>query len=175
MHEECILDAHYCGDGILDGSEECDDGDSQNDDGCSSTCTIELPLDVPFSGSCIAEGFEDDPEGIGYLPQINNDEYLPIWWQLINRNDVDLDATTCADINTATSERIPGRGMQCTFEIVRAGASDYEAVYEFTDNCLDANSGRWNGQSAPLFDELPIDSDGVTALGTTFLDPATVL
>ncbi len=55
LHEECLLDARYCGDGVLDGSEECDDGDTQNNDGCSSSCDIELPVDVDFSGSCIAE------------------------------------------------------------------------------------------------------------------------
>ncbi len=78
---------------------------------------------------------------------------------MTDRNDVDLDATTCADINLATSERIPGLGMQCTFEIVRAGASDYEAVYEFTDDCIDAGGLKWEGQSAPLFDDLPVDSE----------------
>ena len=30
-----------CGDGLVDAGEECDDGDLNNDDGCSSTCTIE--------------------------------------------------------------------------------------------------------------------------------------
>ena len=30
-----------CGDGLVDAGEECDDGDLDNDDGCSSTCTIE--------------------------------------------------------------------------------------------------------------------------------------
>lgn len=30
-----------CGDGVIVGSEACDDGDSDDLDGCSSTCTIE--------------------------------------------------------------------------------------------------------------------------------------
>ena len=30
-----------CGDGLVDAGEQCDDGDLDNDDGCSSTCTIE--------------------------------------------------------------------------------------------------------------------------------------
>jgi cysteine-rich repeat protein len=31
----------YCGDGIVNGSEECDDGNTGAGDGCSATCTIE--------------------------------------------------------------------------------------------------------------------------------------
>lgn len=65
--------------------------------------------------------------------------------------------------------------MQCTFEIVRAGASDYIAVHTFTDDCMDASGERWDGVSANLFAELPIDSEGIDSLGTTFLDPMTVL
>lgn len=30
-----------CGDGIVAGLEQCDDGNNVNNDGCSSTCTIE--------------------------------------------------------------------------------------------------------------------------------------
>jgi cysteine-rich repeat protein len=32
---------HFCGDGILDAGEECDDGNTDNGDGCSSECEIE--------------------------------------------------------------------------------------------------------------------------------------
>lgn len=31
-----------CGDGLLEGSEQCDDGNTVNGDGCSSTCTTEV-------------------------------------------------------------------------------------------------------------------------------------
>lgn len=33
-----------CGDGVMQGSEECDDGDTQDGDGCSSTCTVSIPM-----------------------------------------------------------------------------------------------------------------------------------
>ena len=32
-----------CGNGVIEGSEECDDGNTQDGDGCSSTCKIEEP------------------------------------------------------------------------------------------------------------------------------------
>lgn len=45
--EEGVLSVHVaceqrCGDGTVDLLEECDDGNRENDDGCSSTCLLEL-------------------------------------------------------------------------------------------------------------------------------------
>jgi len=31
----------YCGDGIINGIEQCDDDNNDNGDGCSSTCRVE--------------------------------------------------------------------------------------------------------------------------------------
>ena len=31
-----------CGDGKLTGTESCDDGNNKSDDGCSSTCLLEV-------------------------------------------------------------------------------------------------------------------------------------
>lgn len=39
-----------CGNGLLEGVEQCDDGNMVNGDGCSATCTIETPI--------FADGFE---------------------------------------------------------------------------------------------------------------------
>lgn len=39
-NEDCTL-AGYCGDGIVNGDEECDDGNRQNNDGCNVACEIE--------------------------------------------------------------------------------------------------------------------------------------
>jgi len=36
------IDAPFCGDGFIDEAEECDDGNQQDGDGCSSTCAIEV-------------------------------------------------------------------------------------------------------------------------------------
>jgi cysteine-rich repeat protein len=49
----CNLDTPRttCGNGILDTGETCDDGNSRNGDGCSSTCTIEvgwLCINTPY-------------------------------------------------------------------------------------------------------------------------------
>jgi cysteine-rich repeat protein len=39
--------AHYCGDGVVDTGEQCDDGNTTSGDGCSSTCQTET---VPETG-----------------------------------------------------------------------------------------------------------------------------
>jgi cysteine-rich repeat protein len=46
---QCVGDSMTCGDGVVQGSctEECDDGNLDSGDGCSSTCTIEIGLACP--------------------------------------------------------------------------------------------------------------------------------
>jgi len=39
-----------CGDGVLQGTEQCDDGNTVNGDGCSSTCMIEPHFTCPMLG-----------------------------------------------------------------------------------------------------------------------------
>jgi cysteine-rich repeat protein len=46
--DECSLDS--CGDGIVNGFEECDDGNGQWGDGCNSFCKSEVPLGCEVSG-----------------------------------------------------------------------------------------------------------------------------
>jgi cysteine-rich repeat protein len=51
----CVGDSQTCGDGVVQGScaEECDDGNTDSNDGCSATCQIEIGLacpETPLSG-----------------------------------------------------------------------------------------------------------------------------
>lgn len=39
--------SYYCGDGIISGNEECDDGNLRNGDGCSLTCHLEDSAALP--------------------------------------------------------------------------------------------------------------------------------
>ncbi|MBU1537725.1 hypothetical protein KKF84_20595 [Myxococcota bacterium] len=60
----------YCGDSLIRGDEECDDGNFQDGDGCSSTCMLEYSCgdgtrefteicdDADFGGrNCVSEGY----------------------------------------------------------------------------------------------------------------------
>ena len=38
---QCLLIPSFCGDGLVSVSEKCDDGNTENGDGCSSSCNIE--------------------------------------------------------------------------------------------------------------------------------------
>ena len=76
----------YCGDGIIEGAETCDDGDAQPGDGCSDTCQIEtgwLCTGTPslcretLCGDGIVEGTEtcddgnlDDGDGCSSLCEV---------------------------------------------------------------------------------------------------------
>src|SRR5262245_38225391 len=41
-----------CGNGTVDAGEECDDGNIKNEDGCSSTCTLEEPISCKDDHDC---------------------------------------------------------------------------------------------------------------------------
>jgi cysteine-rich repeat protein len=46
-----LVTPSVCGDGIVDPAETCDDGNTKNGDGCSSTCTLETTCQVD-AASC---------------------------------------------------------------------------------------------------------------------------
>lgn len=55
--ETCELDCPECGDGVKEGDEECDDGNTVDGDGCSSQCELE------FCGDGIRNGDEECDDG----------------------------------------------------------------------------------------------------------------
>ncbi len=55
---EYFVSSAVCGDGIIEGTEECDDGNIVSGDGCSSTCQIESESEA-ICGDGIIEGTEE--------------------------------------------------------------------------------------------------------------------
>ena len=118
---QCVLGV--CGDGILeaygpdgmigtDDDEQCDDGNDIDDDGCSATCKLESPLDVPevFSGYCIDNR----------LPAINSDEVLPIRWQTQYVSGVTTGDSSCPDVDHLASDNwILSANMTCDLGVYR--------------------------------------------------------
>ncbi|MBX3191746.1 MAG: DUF4215 domain-containing protein [Labilithrix sp.] len=54
------LKAEDCGDGVVGGTEECDDGNLANGDGCSATCKLE-----PLAGANTCPGYAVAITGVG--------------------------------------------------------------------------------------------------------------
>lgn len=56
VHEHtAYIEVTRCGDGVVNGDEQCDDGGEADGDGCSATCKSEAPLCAdgsPASGAC---------------------------------------------------------------------------------------------------------------------------
>lgn len=46
--ESLYVICNVCGDGVLDVDEECDDGNTNDGDGCTSQCVMEDPKPVIF-------------------------------------------------------------------------------------------------------------------------------
>ncbi len=54
--EPCTRIVTICGDGLLEGEEECDDSNDDDSDGCSSDCEVESGYICPYSGApCITD------------------------------------------------------------------------------------------------------------------------
>ncbi len=49
MVADCVTTLAVCGDGTVEGDEECDDGNTDPGDGCDETCVGEAPADVSVS------------------------------------------------------------------------------------------------------------------------------
>ncbi len=56
-----------CGNGLLEAGEECDDGNTQDGDGCSSTCTIEAQVGIPITNCQELQNMRNAPAEDYYL------------------------------------------------------------------------------------------------------------
>jgi cysteine-rich repeat protein len=66
---------NVCGDGIVDSAEECDDGNTIDGDGCSSTCTNEQqPQEL-----LLETGPEEDTSTNAWPNQVLPKELLGVW------------------------------------------------------------------------------------------------
>lgn len=81
----CRVDCTYCGDGNVDGGEQCDDGNSNDSDGCANDCTFNA---FCGDGSVNAPGETCDPPGSTES----------------NGNTCQVDCTYCGDGNVDAGE-----------------------------------------------------------------------
>ena len=63
---ETVPTPSQCGNGVIDSGESCDDGNTANGDGCSSTCLVEGNGDPIIQCS---NGIDDDGDGLIDFPE----------------------------------------------------------------------------------------------------------
>lgn len=95
---DCVAACTECGDGLISGQEECDDGATVDGDGCSASCTLEevifcanLPVLQPgantgdtqlgtraFAGSCIDQNNVGPEQSFSFVAPSNGTLYLTL-------------------------------------------------------------------------------------------------
>lgn len=101
-HGPCRNDCTFCGDGLVNGGEECDDGNADDNDDCSNNCTMGCGNEIINTGeSC---------DGVAEAPGV--DCTLPC------RTSGGLDECTCCGDDLLQ----PGSGEQCDGTLFEPGA-----------------------------------------------------
>ncbi|HEY5948009.1 MAG TPA: DUF4215 domain-containing protein [Kofleriaceae bacterium] len=131
-----------CGNGVMEGAEECDDGNLVDHDGCSSTCTVD-ECDQPDAvcGNGVMEGAEacDDgntTNGDGCSSTCTVEE--PV---CVCGDGVVSGSETCDDGNTTSGD---GCSSTCTIELPVCG----NGVIETGETCDDGNTTSGDGCSS---------------------------
>jgi cysteine-rich repeat protein len=117
----------YCGNGVVTGTEACDDGNNNNGDGCSSSCTVESGWGCTGSSPSVC------------TPLCGNGVLNP--------------GETCDDGNTAYGD---GCSSSCTTEIgwTCSGTPSYchlacgNGIIDPGEECDDGNLTNWDGCSS---------------------------
>ncbi|MCX6772552.1 MAG: putative Ig domain-containing protein [Candidatus Micrarchaeota archaeon] len=108
------FDLSSCGDGIIQGSEECDDGNCDNNDACSNICTLN-PLEITTTS------LPDGTEGVKYSATLEATGGTPPYtWDVVG-----LPPDLKYDSNTGGISQTPKAGT--------SGSSPYSIDITVTD------------------------------------------
>ncbi|MFH0836445.1 MAG: DUF4215 domain-containing protein, partial [Candidatus Micrarchaeota archaeon] len=163
-----------CGNGIKEGNEECDDGNLENGDGCSSECLIEIP--EPVCGDGVIEGDEqcDDgntESGDGCSSTCMLEQIAPatiIAHKIVCNNEADLPNWGLGgqDITATTASDFIAQHPNCRFE------SGWNFQWVFASA---ANPGDHEGEVAGWNTFGSTDSNGMASVSITDLQGASRL
>ena len=143
--DNCGAESPTCGNGTVDGDEQCDDGNAADGDGCSVTCEIEMEPAV--CGNGVQEEGEDCDDGntvtetctFGLMTCIICDETCQnVMGETSYCGDGRVDAEngeTCDDGNGTD-----GDGCSVTCEIEMEPAVCGNGVQEEGEDCDDGNT-----------------------------------
>ena len=149
----------YCGDGVINqDSEECDDGNNDNGDGCDANCQIEEddPGDDQPSATCgdgvvnqdseeCDDGNTDNNDGCGTnckIIEIEEDQVSATCGDGV----VNQDSEECDDGNTASGD---GCSSICLIEVIPVDPyCGDESINQETEECDDGNSLDGDGCSS---------------------------
>ncbi|MBI5055620.1 MAG: DUF4215 domain-containing protein [Nitrospirae bacterium] len=156
---KCAFDCPVCGDGTLQPSEQCEDGNTNNNDGCSSNCMNEYCGDgiVQLNEEC-DDGGTMNNDGCNYICMR---EYCGDGIQQPGIGEV------CDDGNAVNGD---GCNTLCQLDCINnstmlCGSSNVGECRQGTQTCID---GIWSqcigeiGPSAEICDGLDNDCDGKT-------------
>jgi cysteine-rich repeat protein len=134
---DCDGDTAVCGNGVKEGAEGCDDGNTTNGDGCSSTCTVETHVCV------CGDGVKDATEACDDGNTVSGDGCsstctieLPVCG-----DGVKAATEACDDGNTVNGD---GCSSTCTIELPVCG----NGVVETGETCDDGNTNNGDGCSS---------------------------
>ncbi|MFH1564486.1 MAG: lamin tail domain-containing protein [bacterium] len=83
------VESSFCGDGRMDGVEECDDGNNTNGDGCENDCKI---LSLPSYSSNSRQNFSNRFQGSVVINELVSDpQDGPEWIELYNKTGGEID------------------------------------------------------------------------------------
>ena len=141
-------DAAVCGDGLINGADECDDGNTANGDGCSSSCVIEDGFEctgapsvcTPVCGDGLTKGAETCDDG-----NTANGDCCSSTCQ------IDPDSTPCLDGNACNGAEACHAGVCTSGEPLTC---DNGLFCDGTETC-DPSSGCQDGPD-------PVIDDGVS-------------
>ncbi|HBU48363.1 MAG TPA: hypothetical protein DEB46_08640 [Myxococcales bacterium] len=158
-----------CGDGVREGSEECDDGNRRNGDGCTSRCRIQAE---PACGDGNVDRLEECDDGNTDPTDGCTDEcFNAKCGDGITRSDLSPGAEgyeACDDGNEANDDSCLGNCQAATCgDGVRR--TDLEAGVEGYESCDDSNEATGDGCAACACEDLDIDH-GADAAGATAVE-----
>lgn len=124
-----------CGDGTVDTGEECDDGNTTDDDGCSATCVVELPVGSVCGNGTVEAGEQCDDGNT--TPSDGCSATCQIEQQLgpVCGNGATEGTEECDDGNTASGD---GCSATCTVE-QPTGPECGNFILESGESCDDGN------------------------------------